>query len=73
MQLHGSTEANLISAVRSAGRLRGQRVHSDTVKYWSSLLLHARRELSTTAALPAVSLGRLIAELEVEIVQHSRP
>jgi hypothetical protein len=43
------------------------------VKYWSSLLLHARRELSTTAALPAASLGRLIAELEVEIVQHSRP
>jgi hypothetical protein len=53
MQLHGSTEANLISAVRSAGRLRGQRVHSDTVNYWTSLLL--------------------IAELEVEIVQHSRP
>jgi hypothetical protein len=41
----------LIAAVRSASRLRGQPVHADTIKHWADLLHHARRELSTNAAL----------------------
>ena len=46
MQLHGSTEGNLISAIRSANRLRDRPVHSDTVKFWSELIQHARKEFT---------------------------
>ena len=72
MQLHGSTEGNLISAVRSASRLRGQPVHADTIKHWADLLQHARRELSLNAALPSEPLQRLVVELEVELTKRPR-
>ena len=67
MQLHGSTEANLLSAIRSANRLRGQAVHPDTLKFWSDLIRHARDELSSKAALPSETLARLVADLELAI------
>ena len=67
MQLHGSTEGNLIAAVRSASRLRGHQVHQDTMKHWSDLLLHAQRELSSSAALPPATLKQLVAQLEAEL------
>ena len=67
MKLHGSTEGNLISAIRSAGRLRQRPVHADTVKFWSDLVLHARTELSSCAALSSNGLKNLISELELEI------
>ena|SRR5687768_14503028 len=67
MELHGSTERNLIAAVRSASRLRGHPVHADTIKHWANLLHHARRELSTSAALSSEPLKRLVVELEVEM------
>jgi hypothetical protein len=70
MQLHGTTEGNLISAVRSATRLRGRPVHADTLKYWSDLLRHARSEFSSGAAFESEPLARLITQLEQEIVQH---
>ena len=70
MQLHGSTEGNLIAAVRSASRLRGHPVHADTIKHWADLLHHAQRELSSTAALPSEPLKRLVAELEVEMAKR---
>ena len=70
MQLHGSTEGNLIAAVRSASRLRGHPVHADTIKHWADLLHHARRELSSTAALPSEHLQRLVAELEDEMAKR---
>ncbi len=69
MQIHGSTEGNLIAAVRSASRLRGHPVYADTIKHWADLLHHARRELSTNAALPSETLKRLVAELEVELTK----
>jgi hypothetical protein len=72
MQLHGSTEGNLIAAVRSASRLRGQPVHADTIEHWTELLQHARRELSTSAALPSEPLKRLVAELEVEMTNRPK-
>jgi hypothetical protein len=71
MELHGSTEGNLIAAVRSASRLRDQPVHADTIKHWTDLLRHARRELSTTAALPSEPLTRLVAELEGEMAKRA--
>jgi hypothetical protein len=72
MQLHGSTEGNLIAAVRSASRLRGQPVHADTIKHWADLLHHARQELSTNAVLPSESLKRLVEELEVEMTRRPK-
>jgi hypothetical protein len=70
MKLHGSTEGNLISAIRSASRLRERPVHTDTVRYWSDLIKHARGEISSCAALPSESLKRLIADLELELARR---
>ena len=70
MQLHGSTEGNLIAAVRSAVRFRDHPVHADTIKHWENLLHHARRELTTGAALPSQPLQRLVMELEVELAKR---
>ena len=72
MKLHGSTEGNLMSAIRSASRLRGQPVHGDTLKFWSDLVRHARDELSSWAGLPPESLKRLVAELEMEVGRRLR-
>ena len=72
MQLHGSTEANLISAVRSADRLRGQEVHADTIKYWADLLHHARQELLRSIGPSATSLEQLVAELEIKMANRAR-
>jgi hypothetical protein len=72
MQLHGTTEGNLASAIRSANRLRGLPVHADTLKYWSDLLRHAQSELSTGVAMPSETLSRLVAQLETEITQRPR-
>ena len=72
MQLHGSTEGNLIAAVRSASRLRGKPVHADTIKHWDDLLRHARSELSTNAVLPSEPLKRLVEELEIEMSKRPK-
>lgn len=70
MQLHGSIEGNLISAIRSANRLRDRPVHSDTVRFWSDLIQHARRELSSCAALPSDALKLLVSDLERELARR---
>jgi hypothetical protein len=72
MKLHGSTEGNLLSAIRSANRLRERPVHADTVKFWSDLILHARGELSSCAALHSEALKGLIAQLELEVARRPR-
>lgn len=72
MQLHGSTEGNLISAIRSANRLRDRPVHADTVRYWSDLIKHARGEISSCSAFPSEPLKRLVADLELEIARRPR-
>jgi hypothetical protein len=71
MRLHGSTEGNLLSAIRSAGRLREQPVHADTLKYWSDLIRHARDEMMSSA-FPPEPVKELIARLEQEIRQRRR-
>lgn len=72
MRLHGSTEGNLIAAIRSASRLRGRPVHADTLKYWADLIRHARDEVSSWVGLPPESLTRLAAELESELGRRPR-
>lgn len=71
MKLHGSIEDNLVAAVRSARRLRDHPVHADTLKHWTDLLHHARRELaSETPERDAIE--PLIVDLETEIAGRSR-
>ena len=72
MKLHGTTEGNLISAVRSANRLKERPVHKDTVKFWADLIAHARNELSSCAALSSDSIRRLISDLEQEVARRPR-
>ena len=70
MQLHGTIEGNLISAIRSANRLRDRPVHADTLKFWAELIKHAQRELASCAVLPPEALRRLVAELELEVARR---
>lgn len=70
MQLHGSTEGNLIAALRSATRFRERPVHVDTITHWENLIHHARQELLDSAALPSASLQRLLADLESELARR---
>ena len=70
MKLHGSTEGNLIAAIRSATRLRGKPVHADTVRYWSDLIGYAHRELSAGFLFPSKALEGLVADLELELARR---
>ena len=72
MKLHGSTEGNLVSAVRSANRFRGQPVHEDTVRFWSDLISHARDELASPATSASEAFSRLLADLEHEVARRVR-
>ena len=42
MRIEGSVRSNLIAAVASAKRWRGQSVHRDTVDHWKRLLEYGR-------------------------------
>ena len=68
MRIEGSIRANLLAAVASARRLRGHKVHRDTIDYWRQLLELARR----AATQPQTeAFGDLMAELETELA-HSK-
>jgi hypothetical protein len=68
MDLHGSISNNLVSAVQSVRRLRGHPVHDDTLRHWTDLLHHARRELSAGSSEP---IQALIIELEKALADRS--
>jgi hypothetical protein len=68
MELHGSTASNLLSACKSARRLRTHPVHADTLAYWSSLVHLARRELAGVRDGPLLSLT---TKLEAELADRS--
>lgn len=72
MRLHGTTEGNLISAVRSASRFRGQPVHKDTVHFWADLVAHARNELATCTSATSDDIRRLLTDLELEVARRRR-
>ncbi len=71
MELHGSIEANLASAIRSARRLRGHPVHPDTVSHWTDLLHQARRDLGAASAPPPEVIARLLVDLETELAERT--
>jgi hypothetical protein len=68
MELHGSIVNNLASAIKSARRLRGHPVHSDTLDHWSELLAHARQALAEGSAEP---IQTLVLELENELADRT--
>ena len=72
MELHGTVTENLRAALASARRLRGRRVHADTLNYWRELLSHARVERRQNAGAEDGALQDLIAELQSEIAQHEQ-
>lgn len=72
MDLDGSVQKNLISAVRSARRWRGQPVHADTLAHWMSVLTCAETELPSEAMLSQETLTRLIADFRTELAFRER-
>ena len=68
MELHGSIENNLTSAVQSARRLSGHPIHADTLGHWADLLHFARREL---AGGSKEHIESLILELEKELADRT--
>lgn len=72
MELHGSIEDNLRSAVRSAERLRGHPVHGDTMEFWRGLLAHARAQKRSSGGEGAASVEQLIAELQLLVSVHEQ-
>ena len=72
MKLHGTTEGNLLSAVRSANRFRNQPVHKDTVHFWENLAAHARTELATHPSPSSDDVRRLLVDLELEVSLRRR-
>ena len=68
MDLYGTTESDLTSALISARRLRGHPVHPETLGHWSDLLQHAREEMEPDSVEP---INLLVVELERELAYRS--
>ena len=66
MRIEGSLRSNLLAAVASARRLRGQPIHSDTIQHWQQLLEYGRRN-STQPSCEAVT--DVVEELERELAR----
>lgn len=64
MKIEGSIRSNLISAISSARRWRGQPVHKDTMTHWRGVLEHGRRVAAEPVSEP---VAELVAELENEL------
>lgn len=73
MNLHGSLVENLEAALESTRRLRGQRVYSDTIQFWSDLLETARRVLATVIDVNSPAVAALADQLEEELRGFTRP
>ena len=69
MDIHGSIATNLSSAVQSARRLSGHRVHADTLSHWTDLLHHANNH--ELAAGSSEVFQSLILKLETELADRT--
>jgi hypothetical protein len=72
MELHGTIEANLISAIRSARRFRAQPVHGETIEHWKRILARAESDSSCAAASEREALRQLISDLKSELTFRER-
>ena len=68
MRIEGSVRANMLAAIASARRWRGQSVHQDTIDHWRRMLDHGRR----CSSQPDEVLGDVVAELETELASAGR-
>ena len=73
MDLYGSLVENLEAALESTRRLRGQRVYSDTIQFWSDLLETARRVLATVIDVNSPAVAALADQLEEELRGFIQP
>lgn len=67
MKLDGSIIQNLVSAVKSAERLRGHPVHEDTLVFWQALLTHSRAAKRSQPVTDMATIETLIARLQSEL------
>lgn len=69
MKIEGTIQANLLSAIVSSRRLRGQRVHKDTIAYWHAILERGRR----AGVGPFKNdVSHLVDELALELAQFDQ-
>lgn len=71
MKLDGSVEKNVVSAIRSARRLRGRPVHGDTISHWQRVLEIAQSELDCDSSPDQQPIRQLIIELSAELASRS--
>ena len=64
MRIEGSVRSNLLAAVASARRLRGQPVHEDTVDHWRRLVDYGRLIERQPCG---EKVGDLVSQLETEV------
>lgn len=70
MKLDGTVEKNVISAIRSARRFRGQPVHADTILHWQRILETAQSELGCDSSPDQQPMRQLIVELTAELASR---
>jgi hypothetical protein len=70
VKLHGDIIDNLKQAILSAARLRGHKVHPDTLQFWHELLSYARQERRRLDHEVSVVLDALIEKLETELAER---
>ena len=61
MELHGSLTYNLQLALDSSSRLRGHRIHRDTLTFWTDLIAEARAQRAAAGSPDDPEVDRLIA------------
>jgi len=66
MELSGTVAQNLRDAIKSARKLRGQRVYPDTVRYWRQLIEFARKK-SMRSNSGDWMISELTEQLETEM------
>ena len=71
MELDGSLADNLRAAIASAKRLRGHRVHADTLNFWRELLSHARAVRRANDG-GSTDLDDLVVNLQSALAEHEQ-
>lgn len=72
MELAGTITDNLQAAIFSARRLRGHKVHPDTLRFWRELLECARGIARRSALAQPDEVDGLIADLHSELAARDQ-